>query len=482
MLESIYNIFREIFLRLGFKGIKRLCSFIGFGSRIAFYIWLDHKDFKNHNFLFYLCTKIDPLLLVSKEERDTKRAKWLLEQIIIHGTTFIKAGQILATRADLIPLVYMKELARLLDEVPPFDNELAFEMIRSELKRPITSIFSELDPTPIASASLGQVYKGVLLDLNKDVIVKVQRPNLKQKIEEDIFILKAIAKEIMKYPVLSRGNDYCLLLDEFYKVLSEEIDYIKEGQYCDIFRKNFKGYYTVHVPKVYWQYTTRRVITLEHVHGFKVTEREKIVRSGLSLKEIIKEGCNAYLKQLLSDGFFHADPHTGNLRIMKDGRLAFFDFGMVGHLSKDMQLKLVNTIVHLIDRDYKSVINDFVSMGLLDKNYEKLDEIAEVLKPIYDERFGHSGDITTNFKQILEDLAHVIYKYPFRLPVELALVIRAVLTLEGLGHMLDPGFNIIKALIPFVQKYMFTKEGSWLKDQVFGQIKSSVLTASVNVL
>ena len=475
-LKSFYIASLEVFSRLSFKGLKRLFSFIRFGLQITFYLWLDHKDFRNDSFLFYMCTKFDPLLLVSKEERDTQRAKWLLEQILIHGTTFIKLGQILSTRADLIPLVYMKELARLQDEVPPFDNKTAFEIITNELGRLITSIFSELDPTPIASASLGQVYKGKLLDTNKEVIIKVQRPNLKQLIEEDVFILKTVAKEIIKYPKFAGGNDYESLLDEFLRVIYEEIDYIKEGKHCDIFRKNFKGYYRVYVPKVYWQFTTRKIITLEHIHGWKVTEPKKIIQAGFSLKELTKEGCNVYLKQLLTDGFFHADPHPGNLRIMEDGRLAFFDFGMVGWVSKDIQIKLVNTILHLINRDYQAVVNDFVSLGLLDKDFNELDKLANALQPIYDGRFGHTDDITTSFKQIIESLAHIVYEYPFRIPVELALIIRALLTLEGVGHALDPGFNVIKALIPFVQKYMFSKEGAWLRDHLVKEVVENNFT------
>lgn len=478
ILKSIYIVTKEVFLTLGFKGVKRLFSITGFGIQIAFYIWLDHKDFRNDSFLFYACTKFDPLLLVSKEERDSRRAKWLLEQILIHGTTFIKLGQILATRADLIPLAYMKELAKLQDEVPPFDNNLAFEIIRYELNKPLTSIFSELDPTLLASASLGQVYKGKLLDTDKEVIIKVQRPNLKQLIEEDVFILKEIAKEIMKYPKFARGNDYVGLLDKFLRVIYEEIDYIKEGKHCDIFRKNFRGYYRVYTPKVHWQYTTRKVITLEHIHGFKVTEVEKIKQAGFSLREITKEGCNVYLKQLLTDGFFHADPHPGNLRIMEDGRLAFFDFGMVGWVSKDMQFKLVNTILHLINRDYKGVVNDFVLMGLLDRDFKDFDKLALALKPVYDARFGYTSDITTSFKQIIEAIAHIFYEYPFRVPVELALIIRALLTLEGVGHALDPGFNVIKALIPFVQKYMSSREGAWLRDHLVGQVVNNGLTFS----
>lgn len=476
IIKSLYIIFSEVYSKLGFKGLKRLYSFTKFTLRVAFYIYLDHTNFENRSFLFYLCTKFDPLLLVSKNERDKKRAQWLLEQIILHGTTFIKLGQIMAARADLIPLVYMKELAKLQDEVPPFDNDLAFEIIKAELGRPITSIFAELDTMPLASASLGQVYKGILLDSNKEVIIKVQRPNLKEQIEEDVSILKIVAKEISKYPNITKGNDYCGLLDEFLRVINEEIDYIKEGKHCDLFRKNFRGYYRVYVPKVYWQFTTRHIITLEHIHGWKVTEAEKIKQAGFNLKEITREGCNVYLKQLLTDGFFHADPHPGNLRIMEDGRLAFFDFGMVGYVTKEIQINLVNTILHLINRDYKAVINDFITLGLLDKDFNRIDEIVHALQPVYDARFGHDGDITTSFKQIIEELAHIIYEYPFRIPVELALIIRALLTLEGVGHALDPGFNVIKALIPFVQRYIFSKEGEWFREHLISQITNNGLT------
>ncbi len=475
IIRSIYKICCEVYSKLCTKGIKRLLSILQLGIKTCFYIWLDHKDFRNDSLLFYFCTKFDSLLLVPKEERDVKRAKWLLNEILIQGSTFIKLGQILASRADLIPLVYMKELAKLQDEVPPFDDEVALEIMRSELKRSLTSIFSEIDKAPLASASLGQVYKAKLLDSNQEVVIKVQRPGLKKQIEEDVFILKAIAKEIVQYPALSKGTNYCELLDEFLRVVYEEIDYIKEGKHCDLFRKNFKGYYGVYVPKVYWQHTTRKVITLEHIHGWKVTDTESILKAGFNLKELTREGCNVYLKQLLTDGFFHADPHPGNLRIMEDGRLAFFDFGMVGYVSKEIQIKLINTILHLINRDYKGVVEDFISLNLLSKDFQNPDDLADALKPIYDKRFGRSEDITTSFKQIIEDLAHIFYKYPFKIPVELALIIRALLTLEGVGHSLDSGFNVIKVLIPFIQKYLFRKEGNWLREHLVNQFTSNGL-------
>lgn len=482
-IKSSFIIFSEVFSSYGFKGLKRLILFLSFGIKLSFYIYLEQKEIKISSFSHFLLTKLDPLLLLSKEKRHEERARWLLDQILLRGTTFIKLGQILATRADLIPLPYMEQLAKLQDEVPPFDNNIAFEMIKSELGKPVTGIFYEFEPMPIASASLGQVYKAKIIDTKNEVIIKVQRPNLKEQIEEDVFILKVIAKQAINYPAISRGNDFEGLLDEFLRVLNEEIDYIKEGKHCDLFRKNFKGNYQVYVPRVYWQYTTRKVITLEHIGGFKVTEVEKIRDAGLNLKEITKEGCNVYLKQLLTDGFFHADPHPGNLRVLADGRLAFFDFGMVGTVSKETQIALVNTILHLINRNYKEVVNCFLEIGLLRKDFKDTDKLAMALEPIYDARFGHTKDITTTFRQILKDLAHIFYEYPFRIPVELALIIRALLTLEGLGHTLDPGFNVIKALIPFVQKYMFTREGLWLREYIEKQgfSRQTLLINAINL-
>jgi len=473
-LKSIYIIYKEIFSKLSFSGIKRLTTFFTFAFKLSLYVWFENKDFltKNHA-VFSIAEKFDPLLKLPKPEREVKRAKWVLEQILELGSTFIKLGQILSTRADLIPLTYMKEFAKLQDEVPPFDDELAFKTIQEELKKPLTSVFSEIDKTSLAAASLGQVYRARLLDSNKEVIIKVQRPDLRDTIEQDIFILKAISKEASKYPELVRGTDFESLLNEFLKVLYEEIDYLQEGKSCDLFRKNFKGYYRVYVPKVYWQYTTRKVITLEYIKGYKITEKEKMLAAGMNLKEITREGCSIYLKQLLTDGFFHADPHPGNLRIMKDGRLAFFDFGMVGHVSKELQIKLINTMIHLISKDYRGVVEDFAGMGLLDKDSTNLDDVAKDIKPLYDARF--ESDNETSFKQILEDMAEIVYKYKFRLPVELALIIRALLTLEGLGHSLDPDFNVIRAFIPFIQRYMFTKEGAWIREHITDKLFSGTL-------
>ena len=267
------------------------------------------------------------------EENQGKRATQLRTLLTNLGPTFIKVGQALSTRPDLIRKDFLAELVKLQDQLPAFDSDLAYQIIETDLQRPISKIFRELSPQPVAAASLGQVYKGRLLT-GEEVAVKVQRPNLRPLLTKDLYLMRWVASWLAPWLPLNLGHDLTLIVDEFGTKLFEEIDYINEGRNAEKFAHNFRNDPQVKVPSIYWNYTSNHVLTLEWINGFKLTDTHNIQSVGLDPEAIIQVGVTTGLQQLLEHGFFHADPHPGNLFAMSDGRMAYIDFGMMDQLEE----------------------------------------------------------------------------------------------------------------------------------------------------
>ncbi len=290
-----------------------------------------------------------------KEIRLEQQAAWLRKSLIDLGPTFIKIGQALGTRADLLPLAYVKELATLQDQVPAFSTAEAFARIESELGHSLHECYPEIDSEPIASASLGQVYRARLAS-GEEVAVKVQRPKLEGIISFDIAILYRLVKLTNRFlPKANENADWEGMLREFHTTIFEEMDYVKEGRNADRFRYNFRTWRAVRVPKIYWSHTSTRVLTLEFIRGTKVVDVEGLRARRISAVKVNRLLVRTYLKQLLEDGFFHADPHPGNLLVMDSGHLAFFDFGMVGRITPRLQSQMIDAFFHVVGRDVRSV-------------------------------------------------------------------------------------------------------------------------------
>lgn len=381
---------------------------------------------------------------------------WLLKRLHALGPTFIKIGQTLSTRADLLPLPAMLELAKLQEEVGAFPSSIAREIIIRELGAPPEQLYAHFDPEPIAAASLSQAYRATLKD-GRSVVVKVQRPDLTQRLAHDVQVLGAVADEVMKYPSLCRHTDWPAVNEEFARTTFEEIDYIREGRNADRFRHNFRNFPNIYIPRIVWRLTGRRVLTIEFVPGTRVTDVDALEKQGFNRAELTKVGANFYLKQLLEDGFFHADPHPGNMRVMPDGRIGIFDFGMVGRLSEDLKQHLVNSFIHVIQRDYLALVDDFVGMGFLREDVDR-ESLARELTPIINSRFSE-GLNRVQFRKVLFDFSDVCYRYPFRLPTEFTYVMRALLTLEGVALVVNPDFNFVDAAMPFAQRIAMKNNG-----------------------
>jgi len=374
---------------------------------------------------------------------------WLLKQLHALGPTFIKIGQTLSTRADLLPLPAMLELAKLQEEVSPIPYAIARETIIRELGAPPEQLYAHFDCEPIAAASLSVAYRATLKD-GRSVVVKVQRPDLTQRLAHDVQVLGAVADEVMNYPSLCRHTDWPMVNEEFARTTFEEIDYIREGRNADRFRHNFRNHPNIYIPRIVWRLTGRRVLTIEFVPGTRVTDIEALEKQGFNRAELTKIGANFYLKQLLEDGFFHADPHPGNMRVMPDGRIGIFDFGMVGRLSNELKQHLVNSFIHVIQKDYLALVDDFIGMGFLQEDVDR-EALAAELTPIINSRFSE-GLNRVQFRKVLFDFSDVCYRYPFKLPTEFTYVMRALLTLEGVALVINPDFNFVDAAMPFAQR------------------------------
>jgi len=276
----------------------------------------------------------DRLTGANRGKKRQRRAKWLVDRLINLGPTFIKIGQSLSTRADLIPLEYIEQLTQLQDRVPEFNSQEAIRVIETELGQPLDNLFASFSVSPLACASLGQVHRARLLS-GEEVVIKVQRPNLEGLFNLDFEVLHRLTRWLNIFSVVKKYNLEAIY-QEFFELLFQEIDYIHEGKNADRFRENFKNYPQVKVPLVYWQYTTRKVLTLEYVPGIKVDDRETLIANGINVDGIIQLGICSYLKQLLQDGFFQSDPHPGNMAVSQEGELIFYDFPQMTFIIKSV--------------------------------------------------------------------------------------------------------------------------------------------------
>jgi predicted unusual protein kinase regulating ubiquinone biosynthesis (AarF/ABC1/UbiB family) len=362
------------------------------------------------------------------------------------GPAFIKIGQALSTRPDIVPPVFMDELAELQDQLPPFPNEIAFQFIRDALGADPLEVYAEISDNPIAAASLGQVYKGKL-KTGELVAIKVQRPDIAAGIALDMYILRGISVWLKKTFKFVRTN-LAAILDEFASRIFEEMDYTFEGQNAEKFAKYYGGLDEVYVPKIYWQYTARRVLTMEWIEGIKLTNVLAVKEAGFDSRHIIEVGVQCSLRQLLDYGYFHADPHPGNLLVMGDGKLAYLDFGMMSQVSAEQRFGLIEAIVHLVNRDFTALSKDYVRLGFLTEDID-FEGIVPALSEVFNPPEGQSLT-QMDFKDMTDQLSQIMYDYPFQVPAYYALIIRSLVTLEGIALSVDPSFKVLAVAYPYV--------------------------------
>jgi len=397
---------------------------------------------------------------VAKNEQ--RRAEQLREILTELGPTYIKIGQALSTRPDLVPPLYLEELAQLQDQLPPFPNEVAYQFIREELGAAPEEIYAELSPQPVAAASLGQVYKGKL-KTGEEVAVKVQRPDLYRRIAIDVYILRNLATWVQARVKRIRSN-LVEILDEFSYRIFEEMNYTHEGQNADRFAELYGYIEDIYVPTIHWEYTARRVLTMEWIRGTKLTKPAEIQAQGIDATYLVEVGVECSLRQLLEAGFFHADPHPGNLLAMPDGRLAYLDFGMMSEIKHYQRYGLIEAIVHLVNRDFESLAHDYVKLEFLSED-TNLEPIIPALRGVFGNALGASV-AELNFKSITDQMSEMMYEFPFRVPAYYALIIRSLVTLEGIAIGIDPNFKVLSKAYPYVAKRLLTDSSPQLRSSL----------------
>lgn len=396
------------------------------------------------------------------KKNELRRAIRLRDMLTDLGPAFIKVGQALSTRPDLVPPLYLEELTRLQDQLPPFPNEVAFQFIEEELGDRPEFIYAELSPNPLAAASLGQVYRGKL-KTGEDVAVKVQRPGLAQRITLDLFILRQLASLTAK-TVKRVRSDLVGIMDEFGARIFEEMDYAHEAYNAERFAQLYGHLPEIYVPQIYWEYTNRRVLTMEWIDGTKLTNPEAIRAQGIDAAHLIEVGVQCSLRQLLEHGFFHADPHPGNLLATRDGKLAYLDFGMMSEIRPPQRYGLIEAVVHMVNRDFSGLAHDYVNLEFLSPDTD-LTPIIPALANVFSNALGASV-AEMNFKSITDQLSEVMYEYPFRIPAYYALIIRSLVTLEGIAINVDPEFKVLSKAYPYIAKRLLTDPAPQLRNSL----------------
>lgn len=401
--------------------------------------------------------------------RRRKTASWLRECVLQLGPTFIKVGQLSSTRSDLFPKEFVEELAKLQDRVPSFSAESARDLIKSELGAPVDILFKEFDDQPIAAASLGQVHRAVLHNGEK-VVVKVQRPGLKKLFDIDLGNLKLLAEYFQRSETLGGPTrDWIGIYDECAMILYQEIDYINEGRNADKFRRDFRNVKWIRIPLVYWDYTAKKVLTLEYVPGIKINNLDMIDARGYSRSQISSRAIESYLIQILKTGFFHADPHPGNLAVDLDGSLIYYDFGMMGEIKSFTRERLLGLFYAVYEKDAKKVMQWLIDLEALQPTGD-MSSVRRSIQFFLDNLLTRTPDQQQTLAAIGEDLFSIATDQPFRFPSTFTFVLRAFSTLEGIGYILDPDFSFVKIATPYAQELLDVKQqqhsGTQLVDEI----------------
>ena len=414
-------------------------------------------------FAYIISVGFDKITGKLKSESQARyRAKQLTALLVELGPAFVKAGQALSTRPDIIPVVLLEELSQLQDQLPGFSGDKAMELIEKDLDKNINDIFLKIDKDPISAASLGQVHKAILKD-GEVVAVKVQRPGLREQITLDLYIVRNIAIWLKNNIGLIR-SDLVALIDELGKRVFEEMDYINEAENAEKFRNMHQKNIKIAVPKIYNELTSRRVLTMEWIEGTKLTNLDDVKKLGIDPDEMIDIGVQCSLEQLLEHGFFHADPHPGNLLALEDGRLCYLDFGMMSEVSRDSRSGLIQAVVHLVNKNFDKLSHDFVKLGFLSSEVN-----LEPIVPAFQDVFVNAielGVSKMDFKSVTDDMSGVMYKFPFKLPPYYALIIRSLITLEGIALSVDPNFKILGAAYPYFARRLMEDPDPQLRESL----------------
>lgn len=388
-----------------------------------------------------------------REELYISQARLFRETAVDLGGLLIKLGQFISTRVDLLPGSSIRELSGLQDEVPRVEFEAIQRVICSELARPWQEVYSYLETTPVAAASLGQVHFGVLMD-KREVAVKVMRPGIEELITIDLKAIKQVVQFIKVFTDWERFIDLDAIYQEFEETLRDELDYVKEGHNAQIIAANSKEDQDLLIPQIVWEYTQTRVLTMEYMRGIKITNYDQIEAAGINRKQLAAHLLSIYVRQILIDGFYHADPHPGNLFVTEEGQLIMVDFGMVGSISLELRTELVDMVKAMVRRDYETVVEYLMQLGFIHYGADK-NTITRAVAIFLDHTLGDAQALSsTDLNRFLQDLEQLLYEQPFQVPARFTFLGRALGTLYGICVGLDPDINFLQVAKPYVDEML----------------------------
>lgn len=398
------------------------------------------------------------LQMLSRKRREkietftrVERVRMVLEEL---GPTFIKMGQILSTRPDLLPLDLIRELTKLQDEVPPIACSDVQKIIEQELKRPIEEVFTMLEEHPLAAASIGQVHKAQTID-GKQVVIKVQRPRIRKTIQVDLEIMFHLASLMERHVPSWEIQKPTKIVEEFANTLEKELDYSLEASHMERFARQFTNESTVYVPEVYRDLTTKRILTMEYIKGVKASDIERLEKEGFDRSEIARRGFDLIMKQIFVHGFFHADPHPGNIFILPGNLICYLDFGMMGRIERKSQETFADLITYFVRKDEARTAECLLKFMIIDEEPDRRlleRDIGEFM-----DRYLYKPLKEVDFGIVLQQIMEVVAKHRLRIPPDLFLMLKALITVDGLGRELDPDFDVATQASPFIRQIQLNR-------------------------
>jgi predicted unusual protein kinase regulating ubiquinone biosynthesis (AarF/ABC1/UbiB family) len=391
-----------------------------------------------------------------QRSRQRRRARWLTQEFLGLGSAFIKLGQLLSARPDVLPADLVEQLATLQDRVPAFPFAVVQDLLEQELGERCAEII-DLESEPLGSASLAQVHRASLRS-GRQVVLKVQRPGLERTFRLDLEVMQQVAAAVQRHPRWGRGRDWIGIAQECRRVLLRELDFRLEAEHAARFRQQFLDDPGIRIPAVVWELSTRRVLCLDYVPGIKITDRQALLEAGIVPAAIAEKGAASYLQQLVRFGFFHADPHPGNLAVAADGALIYYDFGMMGQLSSRLRGRLGSMVRAAAGRDAAGLVKELQQAGVIAPGVDP-GPVRRLVRVMLEEAL--TPPFSANVLDRLSgDLYDLVYGQPFRLPPELIFVMRALSTFEGVGRSLDSGFSLVAIARPYLLPLMTSSGGS----------------------
>lgn len=402
-----------------------------------------------------------------------RQARKFTDTAIDLGGLLIKLGQFFSSRVDILPQEYTDELAKLQDSVESVDTALIRARIEQELSGPLSGFYKDFDNKALAAASLGQVHRAKLLS-GEDVAVKVLRPGIEDIVAIDLETLKIMSIFAKRYPRITNSVDVDLVYAEFRETIFEELDYLKEAANAEKFKEIFCDDPTVYIPKVFGDYSTSKVLTLEFVEGYKINDFKALEQAGIDREEVARNLSSNYLMQVLVEGFYHADPHPGNLLVRNDGVLILLDFGMVGRVNEGLKACMIDLAVALFKKDSGAVVEAFSELGFLRPNADR-GAILKSVRLMMANLFGDTLDLgKLDFAELSLELRELVYSQPFQMPAQTTFLGKALITVFGLCNGLDEDFDLMTAVSPYI-KELFIPESDFSGGMIAGQVKQTLM-------